>query len=54
MGAHGWQYLFADVNLRREVTPSVVAGLEHYLTVLPEILPGHDYEPLRRRFDARL
>ncbi|MEW2354031.1 hypothetical protein [Spirillospora sp. NPDC029432] len=54
VGAHGWQYLFADVNLRREVSPSSVAGLEHYLTVLPEIFPAHDYEPLRRRFDARL
>ncbi|MFG2087202.1 hypothetical protein [Spirillospora sp. NPDC048824] len=54
VGAPGWQYLFADVNLRREVTPSVVAALEHCLAVLPEIFPGHDYEPLRRRFDARM
>ncbi|TDE53182.1 hypothetical protein E1295_16890 [Nonomuraea mesophila] len=54
VGAHGWQYLFTDVNLRGEVPYSGVAGLEHCLTVLPEIFPGHDYEPLRRRFDARL
>ncbi|NBE95159.1 hypothetical protein FE391_15570 [Nonomuraea sp. KC401] len=54
MGAHGRQYLSTDVNLRREVAYSGVAGLEHYLTVLPDIFPGHDYEPLRRRFDARL
>jgi len=54
MGAHGWQYLFADVNLRREVYPTTVADLERMLTDLPEILPRHDYEPLRRRFDTRL
>jgi hypothetical protein len=54
VGAHGWQYLFADVNLRREVNHHTVAGLERLLTELPELLPGHDYEPLRRRFDARL
>ncbi|WP_412516463.1 hypothetical protein K8Z49_37785 [Actinomadura madurae] len=53
VGVHGWQYLFADVNLTREVPPSIVAGLECCLTVLPEILPGNNYEPLRRRFDAR-
>ncbi|GAA1539634.1 hypothetical protein GCM10009678_22460 [Actinomadura kijaniata] len=53
VGAHGWQYLFADVNLRREVNPHTVADLERMLGALPEILPGHDHEPLRRRFDAR-
>ncbi|WP_281186164.1 hypothetical protein [Actinomadura kijaniata] len=41
------------MNLRREVNPHTVAGLERMLSVLPEILPGHDHEPLRRRFDAR-
>lgn len=54
MGTHGWQYLFADVNLRREVNHHTVADLERMLTDLPEILPGHDYEPLRQRFDTRL
>lgn len=54
LGTFGWQYLFADVNLRREVNHHIVAYLERMLTDLPQILPGHDYEPLRRRFDARL
>ncbi|MFG2250285.1 hypothetical protein [Spirillospora sp. NPDC048823] len=52
-GAHEWQYLFADVNILRE-HPRVVDALELYLTILPEIFPEHDYEPLRRRFDARM
>jgi hypothetical protein len=52
-GIHGWQYLFADVNLRREVNPHTVADLEQMLTELPEILPEQDYEPLRRRFETR-
>ncbi|MEV0705083.1 hypothetical protein AB0I53_45200 [Saccharopolyspora sp. NPDC050389] len=53
-GVYGWQHLFADVQLHDDAYLHARKRLTTMLQVLPEIFPGHDYEPLRARFAQRL
>ncbi|MEV6232802.1 hypothetical protein AB0L88_33555 [Saccharopolyspora shandongensis] len=53
-GVHGWQHLFADVRLHADEYIHARKRLTTMLQVLPEIFPGHDYEPLRARLAQRL
>ncbi|MEV5538145.1 hypothetical protein AB0L13_14915 [Saccharopolyspora shandongensis] len=49
-----WQHLFADVQLHADDYIHARKRLTTMLQVLPEIFPGHDYEPLRARLAQRL
>ncbi|MEU5846837.1 hypothetical protein [Saccharopolyspora shandongensis] len=49
-----WQHLFADVRLHADDYIHARKRLPTMLHVLPEIFPGHDYEPLRARLAQRL
>ncbi|MEV0054423.1 hypothetical protein AB0H34_28455 [Saccharopolyspora shandongensis] len=53
-GVYGWQHLFADVQLHADEYIHARKRLTTMLQVLPEIFPGHDYEPLRARLAQRL
>ncbi|WP_129797007.1 hypothetical protein [Streptomyces sp. F001] len=53
-GTFGWQYLFTDVSLRGDDFGETGRRLSDMLTVFPELFPGYDYQPLRRRLAARL
>ncbi|MFD5709154.1 hypothetical protein ACFWHW_01970 [Streptomyces pharetrae] len=53
-GAHGWQYLFADISLAEPGMSHVAERLGTALEVLPAIFPDDDFAPLRVRLEARL
>ncbi|SEC35076.1 hypothetical protein SAMN04489727_3439 [Amycolatopsis tolypomycina] len=53
-GTSGWQLLFTDVSLRDDEFDWVVEGLQAMLETFPDLFPGYDYEPLRRRLEERL
>lgn len=54
-GVFGWQFLFADVDMRDDVFRYRCApGLTEALKIFPEMFPGRDYEVLRARLAERL
>ncbi|MGW4232160.1 hypothetical protein ACWEF9_23180 [Streptomyces sp. NPDC004980] len=53
-GTFGWQYLFTDVSLRGDEFRVIRRRLQNMLDVFPEMFPGDDYAPLRRRLSERL
>ncbi|WP_432117479.1 hypothetical protein [Streptomyces sp. bgisy032] len=53
-GTFGWQYLFTDVSLRGDDFAETGRRLTDMLTLFPELFPGYDYQPLRRRLAERL
>ncbi|NUP16884.1 MAG: hypothetical protein HOZ81_12410 [Streptomyces sp.] len=53
-GAYGWQYLFADISLRRRDFSDSAHNLKGMLQVFPELFPDRDYSSLRTRLEERL
>ncbi|MFD9499203.1 hypothetical protein [Streptomyces sp. NPDC060035] len=52
-GVYGWQFLFADVNLREPLFTGVVQSLKRAFKVFPRVFPDHDYGPLEKRMTER-
>lgn len=53
-GAYGWQYLYADMSLRRGDFQEAVGYLRGMLELFPSLFPRHDYTGLRERLEERL
>lgn len=53
-GASGWQFLFADVDLREPMFGSDVENLTAAFNLFYELFPDDDYSDLRARLEARL
>ncbi|AOS64546.1 hypothetical protein [Actinoalloteichus hymeniacidonis] len=51
-GTYGWQFLFADISLRRGDFHEVAGYLQGMVDVFPELFPG-DYTELRDRLAER-
>ncbi|MFC9503925.1 hypothetical protein [Streptomyces sp. NPDC057002] len=53
-GTYGWQYLFTDVSMRDIDFQGAVESIQNMLLIFPDLFPGHDYDHLRARLEARL
>lgn len=53
-GTYGWQYLYADISLRRSDFQEVFGYLRDMLELFPVEFQQYDYAPLRQRLEARL
>ncbi|MFG2828970.1 hypothetical protein ACGFWI_16170 [Streptomyces sp. NPDC048434] len=53
-GTHGWQYLYADVDLGDSGFGGIADDMRNMLEVFPTLFPDYEYEPLRRRLEERL
>lgn len=53
-GVYGWQYLFADVDLRERDFSHVLNNLQMMMDMFPRQFPDHDYAPFAARLEARL
>ncbi|GAA5093076.1 hypothetical protein [Nocardia iowensis] len=53
-GAHGWQYLFADVDMKNDEFHGPATNMRIMLAAFPDLFPDHDYSPLRARLAERL
>ncbi len=53
-GAFGWQCLFADIDMNEAGFRGAAESVRNLLELFPDLFPGHDYQPLRERLEARL
>jgi hypothetical protein len=53
-GAYGWQYLFADVDLKEPGFRDIANNLSAVLREFPGMFPDHSYAELQQRLEARL